>query len=82
MKPLLEPIVPTAEGKRRYPPDGIYHAPEGLFTEPASDVCTCTDDCSIPCMGEGGCECMACSLLAVVHCHDGNPGPQEHEAHE
>lgn len=77
MNTPLEPIVPTEEGKRRYPPDGVYRAPEGLFTAPVSDVCTCTPECAQPCLGEGGCECLACSLLAVVHYHDGHPGPQE-----
>jgi len=66
---------PTAEGLRRYPPDGYYHAPDGFFVEPVSDPCTCDEHCAIPCEGENDCECPACSLRSVVWHHDGSVYP-------
>ena len=72
---MNEPIFnqkPTAEGIRRFPPDGYYHAPKGFFTAPASDPCTCEPGCEDPCVGESDCECQACSLRSVVEHHDGS----------
>jgi len=68
---------PSAEGLRRYPPDGHFHAPAGFFDEPASDACTCDEHCEDPCMGETDCECQACSLRSVVEHHDGSVYPAE-----
>ncbi len=42
---------PTAEGKRRWPPDGIYG-----MTDP--QPCTCKPECNDPRKGE--CGCQAC----------------------
>lgn len=66
---MTEPFQaePTAQGLRRYPPDGFYHAPAGFFTEPVSD----------PCVGLSDCECQACSLRSVVEHHDGSECPKE-----
>jgi hypothetical protein len=44
--------TPTDEGKKRYPPDGIY---KGRFQ---NEPCTCTPDCEHPCTGV--CGCRAC----------------------
>lgn len=50
---LHEPA--TEEGRRRYPPDGIYaDATDPIDYEP----CTCTHGCSDPCKGQ--CGCAAC----------------------
>ncbi len=40
--------TPTEEGKKRWPPNGVY----------AGEPCTCEEDCSEPCKGE--CGCQAC----------------------
>jgi len=68
---------PTAEGLRRYPPYGSYHAPDGFFLKPASDPCTCDEHCEDPCVGLSDCECQACSLRSVVEHHDGSSYPKE-----
>jgi len=68
---------PTAEGFRRYPPDGHYHAPADYFDQPASDPCTCDEHCENPCVGESDCECQACSLRSVVEHHDGSVYPTD-----
>lgn len=46
----------TEEGKRRYPPDGIYacDANDSGDWEP----CTCAPSCADPCKGQ--CGCVAC----------------------
>ena len=53
--------IPTNEGKRRYPPDGIY---KGGFSDKDKnfwEVCTCTKGCPDPCKGQCGCKaCRAC----------------------
>lgn len=46
-----EPVVPTAEGRRRYPPDGMY---DGDLP------CTCAPTCPEPCRDDA-CECEACA---------------------
>ena len=53
-------MTPTDEGKRRYPPTGIY---TGGFDETNRDmwrVCTCTVQCPDPCTG--ACGCAACTM--------------------
>lgn len=59
---------PTAEGIRRYPPDGYYvvPAPESIDLLSVRDPCTCDEHCADPCMGATSCECLACSLRSVV----------------
>ncbi|MBP1151383.1 MULTISPECIES: hypothetical protein [Methylocaldum] len=52
---------PTDEGKKRYPPNGLYQAK--YMTQP--HACTCTAECTDPCDGED-CGCSACLAL-----HDG-----------
>lgn len=42
--------TPTAEGLRRWEPDGMY---DGV-------PCTCKETCKDPCKGERGCKCEAC----------------------
>jgi hypothetical protein len=69
--------TPTAEGFKRYPPDGRYHTPEGYFTELASDPCTCCEHCENPCIGLSDCECQACSLRSVVEHGDSPAGLDE-----
>lgn len=49
-----ESIQPTAEGMRRYWPDGCYSANDTPGTP-----CTCVERCPAPCKGQCGCE--ACS---------------------
>jgi hypothetical protein len=44
----IDPLAPTAEGRRRYPPGG--------FNE--GDPCVCKLNCPNPC--NGGCGCAAC----------------------
>ncbi len=44
-------FAPTEEGRRRFPPNGIYAE--------AREVCTCEPGCSVPCKGE--CGCKACT---------------------
>lgn len=46
--PMLK--KPTAEGVKRYPPDGLYQA-NGDGTP-----CTCVPSCPNPCKGQCGCE--------------------------
>lgn len=46
-KPTEPPTEPTEEGKRRYPPDGIYED---------DYPCTCREDCPSACKGQCGCE--------------------------
>jgi hypothetical protein len=54
---------PTAEGKRRYPPDG-YRGEDGSLHSP----CTCLKRCPDPCLGSAAswpdgkdCKCKACA---------------------
>lgn len=68
---------PTPEGKRRYPPDGYYRAPDGFFNDPESGPCTCDEHCANPCRGESSCECDGCSLRSVVEHHDGSLYPKD-----
>jgi hypothetical protein len=44
---------PTEEGKKRYPPDGVYDG---------HDVCTCLPECPADCNGlkPSRCGCAAC----------------------
>ena len=49
-------MEPTEEGKRRYPPHGVFQAAPGA--DPAA--CTCELDCSENCIGD--CGCLACAL--------------------
>lgn len=44
--------IPTEEGKKRYPPDGVYRG--DFFGENESnfwEICTCKQKCSDPCKG-------------------------------
>lgn len=45
---------PTAEGIRRYPPDGRY-----TVNDEEGTPCTCKPECPAAC--KGGCGCDACS---------------------
>lgn len=54
-----EPIPPTDEGKRRYPPDGYYIA--NVEPGECGTPCTCKPSCPWACKGECGCEA----------CHEG-----------
>jgi len=48
-------MEPTDDGKRRYPPDGLYWIDRD-WCEP----CTCTRHCAKVCRGECGCSaCLA-----------------------
>lgn len=53
--------TPTKEGKKRYPPDGVY---TGGFSEKDSEfweICTCLPTCHNSCKGQCGCKaCKAC----------------------
>lgn len=46
-KPDQRKVLPSATGRERYPPDGLY---DGEYP------CTCRPECSDPCKGECGCE--------------------------
>ena len=48
----IDPLQPTSEGRRRYPPDG--YSVDG-------DPCVCRMNCPKPC--DGGCGCAACYEL-------------------
>jgi hypothetical protein len=51
--------IPTEEGKKRYPPNGIYKG--DFFDDSESsywEVCTCKSECPDPC--KGLCGCKAC----------------------
>lgn len=49
-------MQPSEQGRRRYPPDGIFReAPE---VGPVA--CRCNDACRNPCQGE--CGCIACAV--------------------
>ena len=49
----------TDEGKRRYPPNGIYTG--GMNDDPEMwDICTCQETCPPSCKGH--CCCKACLM--------------------
>lgn len=48
---------PTEEGRRRYPPDGLYKAMYMYVNE--HYPCQCTPECKNPCDGRQ-CNCKAC----------------------
>lgn len=53
----------TEEGKRRYPPDGVYRD----CGEPVA-ICTCGASCPDPCRGECGCEaCKAAYFDSIEY---------------
>lgn len=49
---------PSNEGKRRYPPDGVYTG--GFVNVFYWTVCTCNASCPTKC--NGGCDCKACRI--------------------
>lgn len=48
--------LPSEEGKRRFPPDGVYTG--GSSRVELWHVCTCSKACRDPCKGD--CGCRAC----------------------
>lgn len=46
----MDDAIASDEGKRRFPPDGVY---DELW------VCTCKPECPSDCKGECGCEAHA-----------------------
>jgi hypothetical protein len=53
---------PTEEGKKRYPPDGIYDDGAGPF------VCTCKPECPPACKGKCGCEACHAGYQDFLSC--------------
>ena len=56
--------TPTEEGKKRYPPNGVYKgdffaAGESNFWE----ICTCKQKCPDPCKGLCGCKACHASYM-------------------
>jgi hypothetical protein len=53
--------TPTEEGKKRYPPDGVY---KGDFFDKNKnsfwEICICKPECLDPC--KGLCGCKACHV--------------------
>lgn len=54
-------MEPTEEGKRRYPPHGVFQAAPDEDPAP----CICNDHCEDRCIGL--CGCLAC---AIRYCHE------------
>jgi len=59
----------TAEGQRRYPPDGIVELEGGALP------CRCRESCAQDCLGECGCE--ACKRAALDYFHSGTASDDE-----
>ncbi len=49
-------MQPSEQGRRRYPPDGIFREAK----EVGPVACRCNDACRNPCQGE--CGCIACAV--------------------
>lgn len=54
-------MEPSEQGRRRYPPDGIFREVRDV----GPVACRCVDSCRTPCLGE--CGCIAC---AVRYCQE------------
>jgi hypothetical protein len=59
--PTIPGKLPSEQGKRRYPPDGVYT--NGMVRVAYWTVCTCAASCPTPCRGD--CGCGACALAAI-----------------
>lgn len=65
---MIGPLIPTAEGRRRYPE--TY----GYMVELRSPVpCLCWGSCKALCTGE--CGCQACTALFTLFCAEAGCHP-------
>lgn len=65
----MDDQLPTAEGIRRYPPDGVAQVEGGAL------ACVCEKSCAKDCMGECGCE--ACEAVTLDYLHSGMASDEE-----